>query len=149
MAQLVEEVSTQLGLMMKQFAGLQTMMKSTMDSLDTIGSWQATADTAFDELRDRAKGTTTSLEAVTKRVEMAVTRVDMLEARLMTTPAPPQIQPTPAFKGMDLNAAPGSSLCSPTMDGERTKGHGEDCGGVLGPRPQDITKGYASYFTSC
>jgi len=133
MAKSLEEISTQLGLMMKQFAGFQTMMQSTMDLLDAIGTWQATADTAFDELRERAQGRSTSLEAVTRRVELAATRVDSIEARLMTAPAPPPIRPAPALRNMDLNAAPGSSSRSPARDGEQAKGHGEDCGGILGP----------------
>ena len=139
MAKSLEEISTQLGLMMKQFVGFQTMMQSTMDSLDAMGTWQATADAVFDEFRERAQGTTTSLEEVNKHMERATSRVDSLEARL-TTPTPP-IQRAPALRNMDLNVAPGSSSCSPAMDGERAKGHGEDCGGLLGPRPQDSNKG--------
>jgi septation ring formation regulator EzrA len=66
MAQSVEEVSAQLGEMMKQFAGFQKMLQSMMDSLDTIGTWQATADTAFDDLREKARGMATSLDEVTR-----------------------------------------------------------------------------------
>jgi len=38
MAQSVEDLSSQLGEMMKQFTGFQKMLQSTMDSLDTIGT---------------------------------------------------------------------------------------------------------------
>jgi hypothetical protein len=42
---------------------------------------------------------------------------------------------------MDLNTALGSSSCSPAWDRERAKGHNKECGGILGPRSQDIRKG--------
>jgi hypothetical protein len=109
MAQSVEEVSAQLGEMMKQFAGFQKMLQSMMDSLDTIGTWQATADTAFDDLREKARGMATSLDEVTKQVELAASCVDKIEARLTTIAMPPPIHPTPPLGNLDLNAAPGSS----------------------------------------
>jgi hypothetical protein len=121
--------------MMKQFAGFQKMLQSTMYSLDTIGTWQATANTAFDDLRERARGTATTLGAVTKRVELAASRVNTIEARPAMMAMPPPIQPSPALGNLDLNVVPGLSSSSPSMDGERAKGHGEDCGGLLGPRP--------------
>lgn len=51
-----------------------------------------------------------------------------------TAPAPvvaPVIQPPLALRNIDLNVAPGSSLCSPAMDGEQAKGLGEHCSGIL------------------
>lgn len=145
MSKSIEELSTQFKLMMKQFVGFQSMMRSTLDSLDAIGLWQATADSAFDELREKAEGTTTSIGAVTKRMEIVASRMDALEARLVTAP-PVNLTPNPAqppivLRGMDLNMAPGSSTCSPALDGEWAKGRGEHCGGILGSRQQDYDKG--------
>jgi hypothetical protein len=56
------------------------MLQITMDSLDTIRTWQATVDTAFDDLREKAHGTATSLDAVTKQVELTASHVDSIEA---------------------------------------------------------------------
>lgn len=130
-------------MMAKQFEGFQSMMQSTLDSLNLMGSWQASADKAFGDLRDRADGTKTSLDAVSSRIDIAASRVDSLEARLVTVPAStaPIPHPLPALRNVNLNAAPGSLSCSPAADGERAKGHGEHCGGILGTRPQDITGG--------
>jgi hypothetical protein len=122
MAQSVEEVSAQLGEMVKQFVGFQKMLQSTMDSLDTIGTWQVIVDMAFDDLHEKARGTGTSLDAVTKRVELAVSHVDSIEAWLTTTVSPPPIHPSPPLGNLDLNAAPKSSSCSRAMDRERAKG---------------------------
>lgn len=141
MAKSLEELSTQFEMMMKQFVGFQTMMQSTLDSVNSIGTWQATADNVFEELRETAEGAVTSLGAVTKRVELAASRMDALEARLTTAPTANQDQLPRVLRTMDLNTAPGSSTCSPALDGERAKGHGEHCGGILGPRPQDFNKG--------
>ncbi|CAD6247885.1 unnamed protein product [Miscanthus lutarioriparius] len=53
----------------------------------------------------------------------------------------PPVHPPPGSRWMDLNLAPGSSSCSPARDGERPKGHGEHCSGILGLRPQNFGKG--------
>ena len=55
---------------------------------DLAGDW---ADTAFDDLRDRARGTATTLDAMTKRVELTALRINTIEARLATTAMPPLI----------------------------------------------------------
>jgi hypothetical protein len=60
----------------------------------------------------------------------------------------PPIHPSPSLGNLDLNAAPRSSSCSPAMDGERAKGHGEDCDRLLRPRLQDKNKGTHSIPTS-
>lgn len=138
----MEELSTQFEKMMKQFAGFQTMMQNSLDSLNAMGAWQATADKSLDDLRQQAHGTSSSLQAVTKRMDLAVSRMDSLETRLTTAPtAALTVHHASGGRPMDLNLAPGPSLCSPARDGERPKGHGDDCGGILGPRLQNFGKG--------
>jgi len=105
-----------------------------MDLLDSIGIWQESGDSAFNELHDKASSTATSLEAVTKRVELAVSWVDSIEARLSAMAKLPRVQFSPSLENFDLNGAPASSLSTPSMDGERAKGHGDDCDEVLGPQ---------------
>ena len=118
------------------------MMQSSLDSVNAMGEWQATAEQAFGDLCQRAEGASSSFEAVTKQVDLATSRMDTLEARLTMAPTTASpVHPPPASRPMDLNLAPGSSSCSPARDGERPKGHGEHCGGILGPRPQDFGKG--------
>lgn len=143
MAQSVEELAARFEKMAKQFDGFQSMMQNTLDSLNSMGSWQVSADKVFGDLCDQAEGTKTSLDAVSNRIHFVASRVDSLEARLMavlapTAPAAPTLQPPPALRNVDLNVAPESSSSSPSMDGERDKGLSEHCGGVLGTRPQVI-----------
>lgn len=78
----MEELTSQFEKMMKQFSGFQTMMQSSLDSLNALGAWQATADKAFGDLHQRVEGTTSSLEAVTKRVDLTASWMDSLEVRL-------------------------------------------------------------------
>jgi len=141
MAQTVEEVSGQMGEMLKQFAGLQQMLKSTMDSLEAIGTWQSTADQAFEDLRKRAQSSANTMDAMTRRMDLAATRVDAIEARLTRPTDPPPIHPSQVLGNFDLNTAPKVFSGSSSMDGERAKVLGDDCGGVLGPRPQYDNKG--------
>jgi hypothetical protein len=72
--------------MVKQFAGFQTMMQDSLDSLNAIGSWQSMTDKAFGDLHERADGTTTTLATIMKLVDLAASRVDSLETRLMMAP---------------------------------------------------------------
>jgi hypothetical protein len=117
------------------------MMQTLLDSLNAMGAWQATAD-LFGDLRQRAEGASSSLEAVTKRVDHTASRMDSLEARLTMAPATTSLlHPPPGSKPIDLNLAPRSSSCSPVRDGERPKGHGKHCGGILEPRSQNFSKG--------
>lgn len=84
----MEELATQLETMMKQFSGFQNMMQNSLDSLNAMGSWQTSADQVFGELRQKADGAATSLEAVSKRVDLVASRMDALEARLTMASAP-------------------------------------------------------------
>jgi len=150
MAKSVEELASQFEKMMQQFAGFQSMMQSSLDSLNAMGSWQVGADKAFADLRQQAEGTTSAMDAVSKRMDLATSRMDSLETRLKAMPTPgAQAQPSPAVRQVDLNVAPRTSSCSPAGDGERADGHGEHCGGVLGPRPQDKQKGTRPDPGSC
>ena len=134
------EVSTQFETMMKQFVGFQSMMQSSLDTLNAVGTWQAGADKVLGELLERADGAATSLAAVSKRVDLTANRVDSNEAWLTLAPAG-----TPLLIGLkvgDLNLPPGLSSSSSAKDGEPpVVGLGEHCGGVLGPRSQDFDKG--------
>jgi hypothetical protein len=142
MAKSVEELASQFEKMMQQFNGFQSMMQSSLDSLNAMGAWQVTADEAFGELRRQADGASSALQAVTKQVDLAATRMNSLEARIeKATAGPTFVHPHPGSRSVDLNLAPGTSPCSPARDGERPKGHGDDCGGILGPRPQYFNKG--------
>ena len=93
MAQSMEDLSTRFETMSKQFEGFQKMMQNTLDSLNAMGSWQASTDKVFGDLRERAEGTKASLDAVSTRIDFAASRVDSLEARITATattaPAPP------------------------------------------------------------
>ena len=139
MAKSLEELPTQFEVMMKQFAGFQNMMQNSLDSLNAMGAWQVSADKAFADLRERADGATTSLVDVSKRVDLAASRMDSLETRLTMALAAASIQH--GTRVVDLNLALGSSSSSLAKDGEQPMGPGEHCGDVLGPRPQDIYKG--------
>lgn len=142
MAKSVEELSKQFEVMKKQFAGFQNMMQNSLDSLNAMGSWQTSANKAFGELREQAVNAMSSLDAVTKRVDLAATRMDSLEARLTMALVPaPQVLQAPSPRLVDLNLAPGSSSSSPAKDGEQPMGPGEHYGRFLGPRLQDINKG--------
>jgi hypothetical protein len=93
-------------------------------------------------LRKRAEGASSSMEAVTKRVDLAASRMDSLEAWLTMAPATaPLVHPPLGSRPVDLHLAPRSSSCSPARDEEWPKGHGEHCGGILVPQPQDFSKG--------
>jgi hypothetical protein len=99
----------------------------------------------FRDLCEWAKGMKASLDVVYTRIDFVVSRVDSLEVRMTTTPAPPpSTQPQPTLRNMDLNVAPGSSSCSPVMDRGRAKGHDKHCGGILGLRPQVCNGGTLS-----
>jgi hypothetical protein len=77
-----------------------------------------------------------------KQVDLTTSRMDSLEAWLTMAPATtPIVHPPPVSRPMDHNLAPESSSCSPVRDGEQPKGHGEHCGEILGPRPQNFGKG--------
>lgn len=77
------------------------MMQNSLDSLNAMGSWQTSADKAFEELREKVEGMATTLEAVSKWVDLAATRMDSIESRLTMAPATPQH--LPSLKIMDLN----------------------------------------------
>lgn len=152
MAQSVDALSGKFDEPSKQFEGFQTMMKETLDALSGVGAWQASADKAFDELRQRSETTVTSLGAVNQRVERAAARMDAWEARLLEKsgggdlvcgplPPPPPLPPRPPPHWLDLNLAPRMSSHPPAMDRERPKGHDVLGGGILGPRPPLITEG--------
>jgi hypothetical protein len=64
------------------------MMQNSLDSLNAMGSWQTSGDKAFGELREQAMNATSSLDAVTKRVDLAATRMDSLEAWMTMAPVP-------------------------------------------------------------
>jgi hypothetical protein len=46
----VEDLAAKFEVMAKQFTGFQTMMQSTLDSLNAIGSSQVSADKVFGDL---------------------------------------------------------------------------------------------------
>lgn len=137
-----QDMAKQFETMMKQFSGFQNMMQNSLDSLNAMGSWLMSADKAFGDLRQSVEGTATSLEAISKWVDLVVSHVDSLEMRLTMAPAPISMaQATPGPKIVDLNLALGSSSCGPARGEEQPTGPDEHCGGVLRPRPQDILKG--------
>ena len=72
---------------MKQFMGFQNMMQNSLDSLNAMGAWQVFMDKAFTDLRERADGATTSLVNISKQVDLAVSRMDSLETRLVMASA--------------------------------------------------------------
>jgi hypothetical protein len=136
MAQSMEDLLTRFEIMSKQFEGFRKMMQNTLDSLNAMGSWQAFMDKVFRNLHERAEGMKASLDAVYTWIDFTASRVNSLEVRMTIAPAPPSsMQPQPALRNMDLNAAPESSSCSPAMDRERAKGHGKHCGRILGLQP--------------
>jgi len=136
MAKTVEELAMQFETIMKQLAGFHNMMQNSLDSLNAMGSWQTSADQAFGELRQRAEGTATSIDVVSKRVDLAASRMDALEAWLMMAPAPiPTAQATLGPKVVNLNLALGSSSSVPAQGEEQPMGPDEHCGRLLRPRP--------------
>lgn len=117
MAKSLEELSVQLEKMVKQFTGFQTMMQDSLDSLNAMGSWQSTVDKAFGDLRERADGTVATLAAITKRIDLAASRVDSQETWLTMAPTTAPL-PHGTTKVVDLNLDPGTSTSSPARDRE-------------------------------
>ncbi|XP_066365248.1 uncharacterized protein [Miscanthus floridulus] len=135
--------------MAKQFEGLRQMMQQTLDSVNSMGSRQTSAEVMLDDLRTSTDAATTTLRNTSSRIDSLVTRMDSLEAPTnpgitlgpgvlggppLTTAAPP-----PPWS-LNLNLALGSSSCSPMMDEEQPKGHGDHCGGIMASRPQSSSE---------
>ena len=51
MATSIEALSATMEKVATQFEGFQTMMKQTLETLSSVGAWQATADEALEHLR--------------------------------------------------------------------------------------------------
>ncbi|CAD6334226.1 unnamed protein product [Miscanthus lutarioriparius] len=136
--------------MAKQFEGLRQMMRPTLDSVNSMGSRQTSTEVMLDDLRTSTDVATTTLRNTTSRIDSLVMRMDSLEAP--TNPGstlgpgvlggPPLTTAAPPLPwSLNLNLALGSSSCSPMMDEEQPKGHGEHCGGIMASRPQSSSEG--------
>lgn len=143
----MEDLSAQFETMSKQLAGFQSMMKDTLDTLNTMSTRQAAADEMLRDLRSRTDAAASNIAAAFSRVDSMAARMQSLEQWpspvqdpgpppiRVVTPAQPPSPPRPPPHWLDLNLAPASTSRPPVMDGERPKGHDALCGGILGPRP--------------